>query len=420
MPNTHHAHLTLLKELEESFARLARIESGYARQAEGAPQPECEYDSRDEVDHVCFRALFDNHSAVMLLVEAHSGRIIAANRGAATFYGYSQETLRTMRVEQLNVYAPKDVHALRMGVLRGKQNHFLAPHRLADGRVRTVEVFSAPVALSERAILFSVVQDVTDREQARATLREAENALKDLCDRMPVGFFQSTPQGRFTSVNATMARIYGYASPEEMLSLVGCIPKQIYASPQDRVAMERLLEKHGAVSGHVLQHKTKTGQRIWVSITLRPVHDENGAVTSYEGFILDITQLKRTEAELRESESHRRGLFAQCPLPYLALDEAGRCTDMNAQACALLGFSRKELAGAGIESLLPAEERATGQASLAALIAAGTGEMGMNLKRRDASTLPARLNLWVQRDAKGHTLRVHCLIQDMREGEKAA
>ncbi len=61
------------------------------------------------------------------------------------------------------------------------------------------------------------------------------------------GIFQSTPDGRYMRVNKTMAEIYGYASPQEMVDSVKNIAKQIYVSPQDRARFRSAIEAAGSV-----------------------------------------------------------------------------------------------------------------------------------------------------------------------------
>ncbi len=109
-------------------------------------------------------SLFHQHTAVMLFVDPQTGEIIDANRTAAEFYGYPVATLRRMTVQQLNALEPEAVAAERQRAQDESRNYFIFPHRLANGVLRTVEVYSSPVTLeSGRQVLFSIIHDVTNR-----------------------------------------------------------------------------------------------------------------------------------------------------------------------------------------------------------------------------------------------------------------
>ncbi len=127
-------------------------------------------------------SLFHKHTAIMLFVDPKNGEIVDANQAASDFYGYPLETLRKMGVQQLNVLPPKDVAAERERAQAEARNYFVFPHRLANGAVRTVEVYSSPIVLdSGRQVLFSIIHDVTDRvltpEEQRLYQQRLEQAL---------------------------------------------------------------------------------------------------------------------------------------------------------------------------------------------------------------------------------------------------
>jgi two-component system, NarL family, sensor histidine kinase UhpB len=125
------------------------------------------------------------------------------------------------------------------------------------------------------------------------------------------GIFQSTPSGRYLSVNPAMARIYGYKSPEELVRSVTDIEHEIYVDPKSRAVLTQLLESRGVVRGFEYEVYRKDRSTIWISESARAVRDERGQTLYYEGTIEDVTERKRVEEELRRS------------LEYLELAQAG-------------------------------------------------------------------------------------------------
>ena len=121
------------------------------------------------------------HSAPMLLIDADSGVILDANDAAAVFYGYSIKRLIDMDINQINVMGAAEVAEERLKALREERNYFVFPHRLADGSIHTVEVFSAPVMLDGgRQALLSIVLDTAGKKMADSEMLSYKGRLEEL------------------------------------------------------------------------------------------------------------------------------------------------------------------------------------------------------------------------------------------------
>jgi PAS domain S-box-containing protein len=136
-----------------------------------------------------FRSMFERHNAAMLLLEPDSGALVDANPAAATFYGHSREYLRTMNIADLNTLPRQAVDAYRRRALGGHQAPFVVPHRLARGEIRTVEVYSSPIAVQGRKLLFSIIHDITERQLLEKQVleiseRERQRVGQDLHDSL--------------------------------------------------------------------------------------------------------------------------------------------------------------------------------------------------------------------------------------------
>ena len=116
------------------------------------------------------------------------------------------------------------------------------------------------------------------------------------------GIFQSTPDGRYLLVNPALARMYGYASCEELLAGVSDISRSIYVDPAVRDEFKRLMDRDGEVHGLEYEVRRKDGGRLWISEHARAVRDETGRVLYYEGFIQDITRRRGAEDALRAAK----------------------------------------------------------------------------------------------------------------------
>ncbi|MCZ4303295.1 diguanylate cyclase [Zoogloeaceae bacterium G21618-S1] len=126
-----------------------------------------------------FQTIFDAHSAAMLLIEPDSGQIVDANPAAASFYGYSRETLRAMRIDEINSFTPEQVaEERRLAASRGR-NYFIFRHRLANGAQKTVEVHSQPFDFGDHRLLLSIINDVTPGRLSNEGLWHYQSLLEE-------------------------------------------------------------------------------------------------------------------------------------------------------------------------------------------------------------------------------------------------
>ena len=127
-----------------------------------------------------FRQIFEDHNAVMLLIDPDTGAIVDSNVAAARFYGRSKDELRTMAIKDLNELPAEQVAEEYRRAAAEERNHFMFPHRAADGETRWVEVHSAPIDTRNGRLLFSTIYDITERKVGEAEqerLRQIEKVL---------------------------------------------------------------------------------------------------------------------------------------------------------------------------------------------------------------------------------------------------
>jgi len=100
-------------------------------------------------------SMFYQHSAIMLIVEPGSGRILDANPAACKFYGYSKEELLNLLISDINMLPPNEVQRQRRAASEKREGYFLFPHRLKNGEIRLVDVCSCPIPDEEGDVLYS-------------------------------------------------------------------------------------------------------------------------------------------------------------------------------------------------------------------------------------------------------------------------
>lgn len=124
--------------------------------------------------NVDFLDVFDSHKIPRLIINGKDGTIEMANKGAGDFYGYGQEALIGMNIKNINIMSESEVKKEWTSAVREEKNVFQFKHRLANGEIRDVEVYSYPIRIDDVDYLYSVIVDVTKRENALNSLREPQ------------------------------------------------------------------------------------------------------------------------------------------------------------------------------------------------------------------------------------------------------
>ena len=139
----------------------------------------------------------------------------------------------------------------------------------------------------------AMIQDVTAHKLTEQALQEAEAKYRGIYENAVIGIFQITPDGRLLSVNPALARMYGYDSPQEMITGIMDLGHPVFVDPQQRDEFKRLVAEAGVIRGQEYQVYRQDGSKFWIAVDARAVRDETGAISYYEGFIQDITERKQ-------------------------------------------------------------------------------------------------------------------------------
>jgi PAS domain S-box-containing protein len=147
-----------------------------------------------------------------------------------------------------------------------------------------------------------LVSDITERKRAEEALKASEEKYRSFVENAPEGIFQSTPGRQYLSVNPAFARMLGFDSPEDLTRSISDIASQVYLSVEDYDRLHDRLKKGVPVDGYELEVRRRDDTRIWVSMAAREAMGPEGGVAYYEGTVVDITERKRLEAQLLQSQ----------------------------------------------------------------------------------------------------------------------
>jgi len=248
-----------------------------------------------------YRQIFETNQAIKLLIDPTDGRIVAANQAAACFYGYDISTLTQMRITDINVLSEAEINQEMESARNTERLFFEFRHRLASGEIREVEVYSGPVKTPPRDLLYSIVQDVTERHRAEAALREQGERLDLVLKGANLGMWDwNIPTGEVV-FNARWAEMLGYTLAE-IEPNVSSWEKLLH--PDDKPGVMAVLTDHlaGRTPVYQTEHRlrAKSGEWVWVLDSgMIFARDAQGNPLRAAGIHQDITQRKEAEWLLR-------------------------------------------------------------------------------------------------------------------------
>ena len=335
-----------------------------------------------------YHALFENPHTAMLLIDPADGRIVEANGAAAAFYGWPRERLATMRVTDLNALSPEEAAKRMHAAASGRQSRFEFPHRLSDGTMRDVEVFSGPIAVAGRPLLLSIVHDVTERRRAEAGLRESQARYRELFEANPHAMWVYDLETlAFLAVNDAAIARYGW-SREEFLAMTikdirpaEDVPRLLAAIPSPG---------EGFTGGDIWRHRRKDGTPMLVEIVSHTL--DFGGRPAELVLAHDVTERERVAANLRESEARLRHLFENAADAVFVLTTDHRYLEANAAGLAMLGYAREEILGLRVADVLVPYERPRLDVEVPRMMS-GTPLLAEWVHlRKDGTTFPAEVS----------------------------
>jgi PAS domain S-box-containing protein len=282
-----------------------------------------------------FSGMFNEHSAIMLLVDPENGRILHANKAAMAYSGRSVEALQEMTIHQVNQSEKSVVDLAMQDTLEGRRNRFHFQHRLANGEIRDVEVHSSPIPWGKKTILFSIIHDVTERRKASEALKASEARLKLITDNMAEVLWVLDAEQRFTFISPSVLRLLGVRVEEALQET----PREFLGDAswlRVREALRRIAANPDPtrVTRLELELRRKDGALVWVESSLGPLLGSQGECVGVLGVSRDITDRRLLERIKEDAERITRHdlktpLTAIVNLPLLILGDDNLTTNQR-------------------------------------------------------------------------------------------
>ncbi|HET7175907.1 MAG TPA: PAS domain S-box protein [Gammaproteobacteria bacterium] len=225
-----------------------------------------------------------------------------------------------------------------------------ASYRRRDGGEYQGLLNAEVVSFEGEDYVLCIVQDLVPADPVTETSR------KSALDHATEAVYVTSPEGRFLEANPVLARLLGYASPEELLREVQDIGVQVYADPDMRVDLLAALERDGQVENREAQLRRRDGSLIWISENAQAVRDATGKLQRIAGSFVDVSARKEVEAALQLSEQKYRTLVDHSQ-DGVFITQEGIYTYVNQAYADMLGYDVMEMTGSPYADFIAPEDR---------------------------------------------------------------
>ncbi len=281
-----------------------------------------------------------------IFVFDEEGKIVFANQMASEITGIPRADL--LGKDFFTIIGRDDRDFFKESLTRGQDSgqKLCVDLTLAtpQGEIKDTEVCLASAKLDEGGMkTYAYLRDITERRRSEKDLRRSEEKLRTLFERVRHGLFISSKEGRFVECNQALVDMLGYSDKKDLLRKD--LPQDVYVNLEDRRRFMERVEREGYVKDIEVEFKKKNGEKITVLLTAYPIRDDRGAIVGYEGINLDITERKRIEEELRETNAFFKNLIESSVDGIIASDMTGNIFIFNKGAEAITGYTAEEVVG---------------------------------------------------------------------------
>lgn len=251
-----------------------------------------------------YSSLFKNNHSVMLLIDPESADIVEANPAACSFYGWSQEELTSMKITDINMLPNEQTFQEIEQAKSESRYHFFFRHRLANEEIRDVEVYSGPIRLHGKELLYSIIHDISERKRAEQELRESKDLFQKVFESQRDALFilDASVPARISDCNPTAAKMFGYNRQEMLDNTTNFLHVDESSLQKFQEQLYPAVTELGFFHLAEFEMKRKDGTVFPTEHTVLGLEDEKGERIGWVSVVRDITERKRTEEEEKKLE----------------------------------------------------------------------------------------------------------------------
>jgi PAS domain S-box-containing protein len=258
----------------------------------------------------------------------------------------------------------------------------------------------------------------TKLKSTQEALKKSEAHYRSLFNNLSIGLYRTTPEGIVLDANPTLVRMFGYPDRETFLSRRA---EELYVTTEDREVFKQTVGSQPCGSYYECEMRRYDGTTLWVENQSTACRDSNGQVLYYEGSLKDITERKRSEEALRNSEARFRTAFENASVGMTLVDLQGIYFEVNWALAGMIGYSPAEMIGRPVADFTHPDDLGLRSQFLSDLLEGriSSGEQERRFIHQNGSTVWTLVWASLHRDQSGRPLYFISLVQDLTARKKA-
>lgn len=284
------------------------------KSSDNESSPLSEYQKKNDLNaalaesELNYRSIFDNSTEAIYIMDQNCV-FIDVNPAATRMYGYTREEMVGFTPEKLSAPELNDINKsmdLLLKAFNGEPQRFEWWGRRKNGDVFPKEIVLNSGKYFGREVVYAMARDITENFYVIEALKESEDKYRSLSDHLPVGIYRTKTDGRLIYTNTALVKMLNYESADELLSMS---VYDLYDNPSDRKKQFKASLKTFGVIESEFKLRKKTGELIWVKDNSRLLFDKKGVPLYFDGILEEITDAKRAESAIKESEANLKAII---------------------------------------------------------------------------------------------------------------
>ncbi|GAA0181004.1 hypothetical protein SH2C18_35990 [Clostridium sediminicola] len=273
--------------------------------------------------------LFDNHKFIMIVIDCENGNIVNANKKAISYYGYTKKEILKLRIQDINILKEEEVNEEMRKARIEKRNFFYFRHKLANGEVRDVEVYSAPIKIENKAFLHTIIFDVNDN-------RLSKTYYDQIFMNTPLATVILDDDNNIVNSNTSFEKLFQH----EKHNIINRNLKDVISNSSLEKSIEEYLEidKKEILLSENIKVVKNSGDKIIVNITIFPIMNYGKQLGRVVTFV-DINDRIKKEEELKLFEQ----VLANNTEGIIITDSDGNIEWVNSIFTKITGYTQSEV-----------------------------------------------------------------------------
>jgi len=294
-----------------------------------------------------YRKLFEETTDAIFVADAETGIMIDCNRAASELVGSEKSEL--IGKHQRILHPPQEIEGgfsktFKQHLAEKKGQILDAQVITKKGEIKDVAIRASQLEIKGEKRIQGLFRDITDRKKAEEKLRKSEEKYRVLYETIKDGIAGGPMDGRITECNQAFADMLGYSKDElKNLTYQQITPKR-WHQMEDKIVKEQIL-KRGYSDEYEKQYIRKDGTVFPISARVWLRTDKDGKPLGMWGMVRDVTERKKAEQALRESQSWQRAILDSIPDIAWLKDKDSRYIAANEALCKAFGIKLEDIIG---------------------------------------------------------------------------